>query len=123
MRCAPMVVPLLPPIGAAGVGSLNPSPGPSPLITWMITARAAGGAAAERSAHAKAIARAAGPRRGQSLMRSGLSRYALVSRWRSRAGLTPHRSLKTAAQIDLYTTGGHGYGLADQVLGSAWLGR
>jgi hypothetical protein len=30
-RCWPRVVPVLPPTGAAGVGSLNPSPGPSTM--------------------------------------------------------------------------------------------
>src|SRR5258705_13974287 len=36
-----MVVPGLPPTGAAGVGSLNPSPGPSRLTMVMVEALAA----------------------------------------------------------------------------------
>ena len=36
-RCCPSVVPVLPPTGSTGVGSLNPSSGPSPL-TMVITA-------------------------------------------------------------------------------------
>jgi hypothetical protein len=35
-RCWPMVTPGLPPTGAAGVGSLNPSPGPSRLMMVMV---------------------------------------------------------------------------------------
>src|SRR5262245_4754186 len=37
-RCCPIVVPMLPPTGTAGVGSLNPSPGPSLLTMMMLTA-------------------------------------------------------------------------------------
>src|SRR5262245_59811554 len=37
-RCAPMVVPVLPPTGTAGVVSLNPSPGPSMLTMLMVAA-------------------------------------------------------------------------------------
>src|SRR5882672_7675279 len=39
-RWAPSVVPTLPPTGATGVGSLNPSPGPSLLMTVKVAARA-----------------------------------------------------------------------------------
>src|SRR5262249_57633480 len=39
-RCAPRVVPGLPPTGATGVGSLNPSPGPSTLVTTTVADRA-----------------------------------------------------------------------------------
>jgi hypothetical protein len=45
-RCWPSVVPLLPPTGAVGVGSLKPSPGPSVLTTmiwpWAKTGAAGG---------------------------------------------------------------------------------
>ena len=37
-RCWPRVVPVLPPTGTAGVGSLNPSPGPSALMISMVAA-------------------------------------------------------------------------------------
>src|SRR4029077_10025664 len=36
-RCWPTVVPGLPPTGAAGVRSLNPSPAPSVLMMLMVT--------------------------------------------------------------------------------------
>src|SRR5262245_50538148 len=35
-RCWPIVIPGLPPMGAAGVGSLKPSPAPSELITVTV---------------------------------------------------------------------------------------
>src|SRR5262249_23923745 len=35
-RCCPSVVPVLPPTGATGVGSLNPSPGLLPLTTVIM---------------------------------------------------------------------------------------
>src|SRR3954467_4322612 len=41
-RCWPLVVPELPPTGATGVGSLNPSFGPSALTTVMWALAAAG---------------------------------------------------------------------------------
>src|SRR5262252_6243580 len=37
-RCAPIVVPGLPPTGAAGVLSLKPSLGPSVLMMWIVAA-------------------------------------------------------------------------------------
>src|SRR5207244_5543519 len=39
-RWTPSVVPVLPPTGATGVGSLNPSLGPSLLMTVKVAARA-----------------------------------------------------------------------------------
>src|SRR5262245_6562583 len=48
-RCAPIVTPVLPPTGAAGVGSLNPSPGSSPLIMTMSAAKALVGRHARQS--------------------------------------------------------------------------
>src|ERR1044072_9370511 len=41
-RCWPMVVPGLPPTGAAGVASLNPSPAPSRLMMLMVADAKAG---------------------------------------------------------------------------------
>src|SRR5437867_9965575 len=40
-RCSPTVVPGLPPTGVAGVGSLNPSPGPSRFTMVIVEAPAA----------------------------------------------------------------------------------
>jgi hypothetical protein len=37
-RCAPRVVPGLPPIGGTTVGSLKPSPAPSLLTIWIVAA-------------------------------------------------------------------------------------
>src|SRR3954469_9528411 len=56
-RCCPLVVPGLPPTGAAGVGSLKPSFGPSTLTTVMCAPAAAGVGIATRAA-AKSEARA-----------------------------------------------------------------
>src|SRR5262245_61109281 len=58
-RCWPLVVPGLPPTGAAGVGSLNPSLGPSALTTVMCALAAAGAG----SANAMAATSASGRRR------------------------------------------------------------
>src|SRR5215203_2992619 len=49
-RCWPTVVPGLPPTGAAGVGSLKPSLGPSPLTMTILAAPKAGTLAASRRA-------------------------------------------------------------------------
>src|ERR1700752_5294662 len=43
-RCAPTGVPGLPPAGAAGVGSLNPSPAPSAFTIVIVAAEAPAGA-------------------------------------------------------------------------------
>jgi hypothetical protein len=51
-RCWPIVVPLLPPTGAAAVASLNPSPAPSVLTMTKVAACAAGNATNPKSATA-----------------------------------------------------------------------
>src|SRR5262245_59664454 len=53
-RCWPLVVPGLPPTGAAGVGSLKPSFGPSALTTVMCALAAERAGIARRSAPASA---------------------------------------------------------------------
>src|SRR5687767_5282203 len=52
-RCSPNVVPVLPPTGAAGVGSLNPTPG-ALMLTMTICAGPAKLVCAERPAIANA---------------------------------------------------------------------
>src|SRR5215831_12347532 len=54
-RCWPRVVPVFPPTGATGVGSLNPSPGLSLLITVMTAASTAGAITAPILHSAQAI--------------------------------------------------------------------
>src|SRR5436190_18024929 len=49
-RCCPFVLPGLPPTGATGVGSLNPSLGPSALTTVMCALAAAGAGTARTKA-------------------------------------------------------------------------
>src|SRR6185369_5259336 len=49
-RCAPSVVPALPPTGAAAVASLKPSPAPSLLMTVIVAAPTTGTPAVSKSA-------------------------------------------------------------------------
>src|SRR6187401_2711650 len=42
MRCSPSVVPVLPPMGAAGVESLKPTPGRLPFTTMILPCENAG---------------------------------------------------------------------------------
>src|SRR5689334_22037007 len=60
-RCWPRVVPLLPPTGTAGVGSLKPTPGPLMLLITIVAAAWA------EPAHAKAREAATSVRPGRLL--------------------------------------------------------
>ena len=99
-----MVVPLLPPTGVAGVGSLNPSPGPSRLSSRIVTAPATetidACAPAQASTTAKAVLPAL-PRR--SLMGRCRGAHALVRRRPRTTGMPGHGSAKAAAQVDLHS--------------------
>ena len=57
-RCWPIVVPELPPTGAAGVGSLKPSPAPSVLMMTIVAeAKAEVASTASRAVAASAVRR------------------------------------------------------------------
>src|SRR5690349_12194802 len=56
MRCWPSVVPVLPPMGAAGVVSLKPTPGRLPLTTMILPCANAGEAITPRASAAAARA-------------------------------------------------------------------
>ena len=52
-RCSPSVVPVLPPTGAAGVGSLNPSDGPSTTTMLILAAPSLEGATSRNAESAR----------------------------------------------------------------------
>src|SRR3954466_3471665 len=56
MRCWPSVTPVLPPMGAAGVGSLKPIPGRLPFTTMILPCENAGAQITPRASAAAASA-------------------------------------------------------------------
>src|SRR5262245_58265167 len=115
-RCSPMVVPLLPPIGVAGVASLNPSLGPSRLISRMVAARASDGFVSTIVAQMTATAAALPtPHPRHSLIRRCSALDAFVH-GASRTYLAPDHGPKTAVQFEAHTAAGAGWQLLGQVL-------
>src|SRR6185295_9662763 len=57
MRCSPSVVPMLPPTGATGVGSLKPTPAGSRLVMMIVAAATAIEEAPARHAAMTAVRR------------------------------------------------------------------
>src|SRR6187551_2360906 len=55
MRCSPSVVPVLPPMGAAGVESLKPTPGRLPFTTMILPCENAGDASTPSASAARAV--------------------------------------------------------------------